>query len=221
MTEPLRQRVRLRFSKGGDARFLSHHDLMHAWEMALRRSGLPLRMTEGYNPRIKLSMPLALGLGIASEDEILEVELEGWSPAEEIHEKLARQLPPGVALRELEPAPPGQRGQVDWVEYSARLSDEEGLRLLALLDQPSGSVERVREEERRQIDIRPYLLEVRQEGPADWRFRLKVTPKGTARPDEVLRAIGVAGPEAAGRLVKLRTELEAPRLPGGGSRPRR
>lgn len=205
MTEAFRQRVRLRFAKRGDARFLSHHDLMRAWEMALRRSGLPVKMTEGFNPRIRLSMPLALGLGIASEDEILEIELEGWTPAEEIRTRLAPQLPPGIALLDLELVAPGKRGQVDWVEYSVSIPDDSGERIRKLLDQPSVQVERIREDSRQVIEIRPYLLSVAKAEGGDWRFRIRVTPQGTARPDEVLRAGGVAEP---GMITKTRTELE-------------
>lgn len=209
MAEAFRQRVRLRFAKRGDARFLSHHDLMRAWEMALRRSGLPLKFTEGFNPRIRLSFPLALGLGIASEDEIAEVELEGWTPASEIAEKLSPQLPPGIALKDLDLLQPGKRGQVAWVEYAVRIADAEGGKLKALLDRPEVVVERVREEERKKLDIRPYLLDIRKEADGEWRLRIKVTPQGTARPDEALRAIGIEGPQAAGMLVKVRTEMEA------------
>ena len=39
-------------------------DLMRLFERALRRSGLPLRMTEGYNPHPVIAFPTALGLGI-------------------------------------------------------------------------------------------------------------------------------------------------------------
>ncbi len=210
MTEALRQRLRLRFAKRGDARFLSHHDLMHAWEMALRRSGLPLKLTEGYNPRIRLSMPLALGLGIASEDEILEIELDGWTPADEVRAKLESQLSPGIVLMDLDLVQPGQKGQVAWVEYSVRLGDADGEKLQALLDLQAVMVERVKEEERKKIDIRPYLLDVRREGPEDWRVRFRVTPTGTARPDEPLKAIGIAGPQVAGMLTKMKTGMEGP-----------
>ena len=209
MTEAFRQRIRLHFAKRGDARFLSHHDLMRAWEMALRRSGLPLRHTEGFNPRIRLSMPLALGLGIASEDEILEIDLDGWTPAEELKGRLAPQLSPGLELIDLDLVAPGQKGQVAWVEYAARISDAEGARLEALLDQQAVMVERVKEEERKRLDIRPYLLSVRREGDGDWRIRLKVTPAGTARPDEPLKAIGIEGPQVTGLLTKMKTEMEA------------
>ena len=208
MAEAFRQRVRLRFAKTGDARFLSHHDLMRAWEMALRRSGLPLRLTEGFNPRIRLSMPLALSLGIASQDEILEIELDGWTPAEGIRDRLAPELSPGLALKDLELLAPGKKGQVAWVEYSARIPDADGERLKALLEKPQVIVERRREESRKDLDIRPFLLEVRREAEEDWRMRLKITPQGTARPDEALRAAGLDGPQVPGLLTKTRTEME-------------
>ena len=66
---------RIRFTKTGRMRFLSHHDLMRLFERALRRTGLPLRMTEGYNPHPIISFPTALGLGIESLDEVLEFDV--------------------------------------------------------------------------------------------------------------------------------------------------
>lgn len=186
---------------------------MRAWEMALRRTGLPLRMTEGFNPRVKLSMPMALGLGIASEDEIIEIELDGWCTAEEVRGELESELPPGLLLTELSLLAPGQRGQVAWVEYALRLDDDQGGRLQALLDMQAVVVDRVREGSRQPLDIRPYLMEVRREATEVWRVRLRVTPRGTARPDEVLRAIGIEGPAVLALLTKLRTELETPPPP--------
>jgi len=208
VTDSFRQRLRLRFAKRGDARFLSHHDLMHSWEMALRRSGLPVKFTEGYNPRIRLSMPLALGLGIASEDEILEIDLEGWTPAGEIRTLLDPHLSPGIVLMDLDLVQPGQKGQVEWVEYAVRLSDADGEKLRALMDRQTLIVERIKEQERKQLDIRPYLIEIRREGDQDWRMKLRVTPAGTARPDEPLKAIGIEGPQVAGMLTKMKTKME-------------
>lgn len=214
MSEAFRQRVRIRFSKAGDARFLSHHDLMRAWEMALRRSALPVRMSEGFNPRVKLSMPMALGLGIASRDEVVEIELDGWTPADEVRGRLAPELPPGIILNDLQLVPAGQRGQVAWVEYLLRVAPETGRRLEALMDAAEVPVERIREESRQRIDIRPHLLEIAP-APDGWRVRIRVTPQGTARPDEVLRAVGMEGPQVAGLIEKTRTELEVPPPPRG------
>src|SRR5262249_5309140 len=44
---PVREKVRVRFRKGGDLRLLSHHDLMRPFERLLRRASLPFRSSEG------------------------------------------------------------------------------------------------------------------------------------------------------------------------------
>src|SRR3990167_11377873 len=60
--------VRLRFQKKGTLRFISHHDLMRLLERALRRAELPIKMTQGFNPRLRMSFPLALALGIEGHE---------------------------------------------------------------------------------------------------------------------------------------------------------
>src|SRR5204862_153823 len=93
---------RVRFSKTGKLRFLSHHDLMRLFERALRRTGMPLRMTEGYNPHPVLSFPTALGLGIESLDEVLEFELTSWTAPRQIEKLLGEQLPEGIRVASAE-----------------------------------------------------------------------------------------------------------------------
>ena len=75
---------RIRFEKAERMRFLSHHDLMRLFERAFRRTGLPLRMTEGYNPHPVISFPTALALGIESLDEVVEFELSRWTAPRQI-----------------------------------------------------------------------------------------------------------------------------------------
>jgi len=70
-----RVRVRVRFRKRDDLRWISHHDLARTFERWLRRAGLPLRRSAGFHPKPKLSFPSALALGIAALDEVMEFEL--------------------------------------------------------------------------------------------------------------------------------------------------
>src|SRR6516225_4142252 len=104
---------RVRFTKTGKMRFLSHHDLMRLFERALRRTGLPLRMTEGYNPHPVVAFPTALGLGIESLDEILEFELTSWTSPKGIEKQLGEQLPQGVTVASAEAFDRKQRSFVD------------------------------------------------------------------------------------------------------------
>jgi len=76
---PLRQperlaRYRFTFRKVGDARWLSHRNVMDLLERALRAAAVPVRYTEGYNPHIRLSMGPALSLGYEALAEPFEVE---------------------------------------------------------------------------------------------------------------------------------------------------
>jgi len=69
-------RLRIAFSKHGKVRFTSHRDVARIWERALRRSGLPVAYSEGFNPRPKLSFGLALSTGHESDGEYLDVDLD-------------------------------------------------------------------------------------------------------------------------------------------------
>lgn len=88
-------KVRLRFSKTDDMRFLSHHDLMRLLERLCRRANLPLRATEGFNPKAKITFASALGLGIIGHEEVVEIELDGDFSADSIIDKLSPLVPKG------------------------------------------------------------------------------------------------------------------------------
>ena len=88
-------KVRLRFSKTGDMRFLSHHDLMRLLERLLRRASLPFRSTEGFNPKAKITFASALSLGIIGHEEVVEIELDGDHSAESVIEVLSPLVPEG------------------------------------------------------------------------------------------------------------------------------
>jgi hypothetical protein len=60
---PVYRRFRFGFAKAGDARYLSHRQVMDALARALRAAGVPARYTEGYNPHIRVSMGPALAVG--------------------------------------------------------------------------------------------------------------------------------------------------------------
>src|ERR1035437_2871630 len=108
----IRQKVELRFEKGEAIRFISHHDLMRAMMRAIRRAALPVRLTEGFNPRPRIVFPVALEVGIASLDEVAEIELTQCSEIQEIHNRLASVFPPGLELKAVRDLPPFRAGQI-------------------------------------------------------------------------------------------------------------
>jgi radical SAM-linked protein len=184
---------RVRFTKTGKMRFLSHHDLMRLFERALRRTGLPLRMTEGYNPHPVVSFPTALGLGLESLDEILEFELSSWTAPKQIEKTLGAQLPEGIGVVSAEAFDRRDRSRVEFVEYEASCPGQaEGLpdRLRAFMALRECPVERVSDKGSKTVEIRQYALALDSEGERVF-LRLRITDQGTAKPEEILRAAGL------------------------------
>ena len=70
-----RQRIRIRFSKQGRLKFIGHKDLLRTLEALFRRARLPLEMSKGFHPKVRMSFPTALALGYESTDEVLELEM--------------------------------------------------------------------------------------------------------------------------------------------------
>jgi len=198
---------RVRFSKTGKMRFLSHHDLMRLFERALRRSGLPIRMTEGYNPHPILSFPTALGLGIESLDEILEFELNAWTAPAKIEQLLAVQMPEGVKLAKVEAFARKDRSAIEYVEYEARIPEgtDLGAGIREFLAKKESWIERKSDKGGKKVEIRRYVLALEAE-PGRVLMRVRVTDQGTAKPEEVLRAAGLElGPDV--KIRKTYTEV--------------
>lgn len=89
-------RYRLRYSKLGPAAFLSHLDLVRHLPRAFRRAGLEIFYSLGFHPKPGLSFGPALGLGIPSLGELLDVKLVDRLSAEEMLHRLRAVSPPGI-----------------------------------------------------------------------------------------------------------------------------
>lgn len=93
---------RARFIKEGNAVWISHLDTMRLFQRAFKRSGLLLKHTQGFNPRPSVSIAMPLSVGVESECELLDFELDGQSfSCDEILERLNKALIPGVSVTKI------------------------------------------------------------------------------------------------------------------------
>jgi len=94
-------KVRLRFSKTGAVRFLSHLELVSVMTRAIKRAGLPLKYSQGFHPLPKVSFASSLPVGIESLEEYMDIELEfdgGMLSARAVVERLNAELPEGIKV---------------------------------------------------------------------------------------------------------------------------
>ncbi|MDO4938515.1 MAG: TIGR03936 family radical SAM-associated protein [Lachnospiraceae bacterium] len=81
-------KVRIKFSKHGNTRYIGHLDIMRYFQKAMRRADIPIRYSEGFSPHQIMSFAAPLGVGIESDYEILDIEI-------------TEQVDPDTAIRRL------------------------------------------------------------------------------------------------------------------------
>ncbi len=89
---------RLRFSKTGRAKFISHLDLMRTFQRMFCRAGIGIWHTEGFNPHPYISVALPLSLGCESLCELMDFELVDGSPLETLPQRLTAAAPEGIRV---------------------------------------------------------------------------------------------------------------------------
>jgi len=90
--------VMLTLKKGEEVKYLSHRDVIRTFEFALRRGKIPISYSEGFNPRPRMSFGSAIGVGVTSEDDRIQLELTGPVEPSDIKAALNSQLPPGIRV---------------------------------------------------------------------------------------------------------------------------
>jgi radical SAM-linked protein len=192
-------RLRITFSKEGWLVYCSHLDLMRVWERTLRRAGVPLAYSAGYNPRPKLQLARALPLGHSGEQELIDVWLEHPMPLESMADSLRHVLPDGLRIkqvRQVDPGAPAMQTQVVATTYQVVVDWHEPAALIDARIQRALAQEALRHERRgKRYDVRPLIealwLEAVTEGTAVLGMRLSARPRATGRPEAVLDVLGM------------------------------
>ena len=93
-------RMMVVFEKGPSLRYIGHLDLMRAMQRALRRSCLPVKYSNGFNPHIRLSFAAPLSVGVVGLREMMEVPVEDGVTEAEFVRRMNQALPNCLQIRE-------------------------------------------------------------------------------------------------------------------------
>ncbi len=206
-------KIRLRFAKHGDLRLVSHHDLLRCLERLLRRAAVPVAHSQGFNPRPKAVFALALALGIEGRREVLELDLDEPLSPDELLARLSAAAPPGLEFFDAQAVPAGRSAHAAAVAYRldvpADRQDAARAALAQFLASTAWPYTRHRPDRGRDvpIDLRPFLLDAALDDAGTLAFRLKITPSGSARPEELIDALGLRDLLEQGAVL-VRTDME-------------
>lgn len=191
-------RFRVRFTKTGKARFLSHLELTTAIIRSLKRADFPLKYSSGFHPAPRLSFGPALGVGIAGLNEYLDLELElppgmhagpfsgidaGTNPA--VAGLLNEHLPAGIRVKQMVRLSGREKSLNSFIiryvyELQGATVSEENF-----YDRNEIIVER----KKGMVNIKPMIEAVEQTGPGTFRITVMDCGEDKVRLDEITREV--------------------------------
>jgi radical SAM-linked protein len=196
------QRLRIRFCRGEEIKFISHLDIMRLWQRALNRAVMPLAYSEGFNPHPRMSLAAPLALGVTSEAELMDIVLDEWASPHSFTAAVSLQLPPGIEIRQVYNIPltmPSLQSLVRFAEYTVELEGEKESQdtktaITRLLATESLPWQHQRDTGPRHYDLRPLIDDLwlidGSTGYDTIGMRLRCDSSGSGRPEQVAAALG-------------------------------
>lgn len=196
------QRVRIKFTREEEVKYISHLDVMRLWQRAFIRAGVDLAYSEGFNPRPKMSLAVPLALGVTSEAELMDITLNRWTSPPAFRTVMERQLPRGVHIREalaVAPTLPSLQSQVRLAEYTVTVATEKTPEEVqeaidGLLAKDTLPWEHRRDTGPRRYDLRKLVNDLwvgeRRGEAQELGMLLRCDSQGAGRPEQVAAALG-------------------------------
>jgi radical SAM-linked protein len=196
------QRLRIRFSRSEELKYISHLDLMRLWQRALNRAGIALAYSEGFNPHPRMSLAAPLALGVTSEAELMDIVLAKFVSPHAFTAAVGRQLPRGIAIQEVYHAHltmPSLQSQLRLAEYTVGVATDEAQPVIEaaiadLLKKESLPWQHQRDTGPHKYDLRVLIDDL---WLIDWHtgrcnigMRLRSDSSGSGRPEQVTSALG-------------------------------
>lgn len=197
-------RYRIRYSKEGPARFISHLDMLRTFERALRRAGLPFSLTQGFNPHPRMSFGMPLPVGVSGLNEYVDIDLHSAVDPAQIAIVLGRAMPPGLSVTgacSVDEKAPSLMAESERSVYRVRVDSGEVPHdigafkecLEELMNSKEITVIRRKKDGRQaEFDIRPGLIRLsasEEEGSVLLEMELMTGSSLNVRPEEVILAI--------------------------------
>jgi radical SAM-linked protein len=194
------QRLRIRFSRGEEVKFISHLDVMRFWQRALKRANIPLAYSQGFTPHPKISLAAPLPVGVTSEAELMDAWLRLWMPPQSFIMRIKKQLPLGFEVSDVWEVGlnvPSLQSSLSFAEYQVeveteRAEQEIAASILSLLQAKELPWYHARDSKLRFYDLRALVDDLWLIGYHDSRcilgMRLRCNTNG--RPEQVTAALG-------------------------------
>ena len=208
--------VRMKFSKYSAIKFIGHLDVMRYFQKAIRRAQIDVAYSAGFNPHQVMSFAAPLGVGLTSDGEYIDIEINSMSTKEEMIALLNQQMNEGFLItgfevlkeRELNQKKETAMALVAAADYMVSLKDgyefmekEAFCEAFARFYQQESIVIRKKtKKSEKEMDIKPFIYDV-------WYEDREADRQGLAHADRYENGVNLKMQLATGSVINVKPDL--------------
>lgn len=191
-------KIRIKFEKQGPMKFVGHLDIMRYFQKAIRRADIDIRYSEGFSPHQIMSFAAPLGVGLTSNGEYLDIEVNNTDNSETMIRRLNQAMVEGMKItsyRKLDDKSKNAMSIVAAADYTIAVRagyqpediDLFWKKVIEFCSQPEIQITKKTKKGQKTIDLRPLIYEIRQQ---EQQLFLKISTGSTdnIKPELILQS---------------------------------
>lgn len=191
-------KVRIKFSKQGPVKFIGHLDVMRYFQKAMRRAEVDIKYSEGFSPHQIMSFAAPLGLGLTSNGEYMDIELNSSVDLEDLKNRLNQVMVEGIQVLECKKLDDHAKNAMSMVaaaDYTIKFREgrePEDLQeffqgLLAFADREHIFFTKKTKKGEREVDLKPAIYELSVKGDTIF-MKVSAGSSDNIKPELVMEA---------------------------------
>ena len=190
-------KVRVKFRKYGPVRFIGHLDVMRFFQKAIRRAGLDIAYSAGYSPHQIMSFAAPLGVGLESNGEYMDIELNTVTTSQDMIQRLNDASVYGIEIISIKELPEGAgnaMASVAAASYTIRFREGREPEIdyptlfPAFCQKESILIQKETKKNTLEIDLKPGIFDFKVNDDKSIYLMVDASSSGNIKPSQILEA---------------------------------
>ena len=166
-------KIRIKFSKQGNMKFIGHLDIMRYFQKVMRRADVDIRYSEGFSPHQIMSFAAPLGVGLTGSGEYLDIEVLSTDSSAEMVRRMNLAMVEGMEVLSYKKIPDDAGNAMSLVaacDYTVHMRDGYAAAmgftdvsfmsgLVSFIETGDLQITKKTKKGEKEMDLRPYIYE--------------------------------------------------------------
>lgn len=156
-------KIRVRFSKQGQMKFIGHLDMVRYFQKVMRRAEVDVAYSEGFSPHQKMSFAAPLSVGAISQGEYFDMEVNSTDSSKEMIKRINEQNVEGVEVLSYKLLPDNAKNAMSIVagaDYIAHIKGFNEKNIQDFMAQKEINVLKKTKKSEKEVNIRPMIFDM-------------------------------------------------------------